>query len=97
MELENLLNTFKERMHISHSSEDENLKHMLRQSIAYIEDKCGSFEVQAESNLDYRAVELVLERTRYTYNEALEYFEDNFLSEVFALGIEMSDVDYATE
>ncbi len=97
MELENLLNTFKERMHISHSIEDDNLKHMLRQSIAYVEDTCGLFEVEAQTNLDYRAVELVLERARYTYNEALEYFEDNFLSEVFALGIEMSDVDYATE
>lgn len=84
-----LLQEFKERMHISHSGEDDNLKRLLSFSIAYIEDKCGEFHLAGTSNLDIRARELVLERTRYSYNDAVEYFEDNFQSDILSLQLDM--------
>ncbi|WP_112182738.1 phage gp6-like head-tail connector protein [Paraliobacillus zengyii] len=76
-------------MHISHSGEDDNLKRLLSFSYAYVESKCGAFELQGETTIDIRAMELVLERTRYAYNDAVEYFEDNFLSDINSLGIDM--------
>lgn len=88
-----ILEEFKSRLHISHSSEDKNLTRMLSSSLAYVEDKCGAFKMDGSANVDKRARELVLERTRYAYNEALEYFEDNYLSEITSLGIDLLDGD----
>lgn len=84
-----MLNEFKERMHISHSSEDDNLKRLLSFSIADLQDKCGPFDVEENE----RAKELVFERTRYAYNDALEYFNDNFLSQITSLGLSLMPED----
>lgn len=94
MVTDELLKQFKDRMHISHSSEDSNLKQLLSFSIAFIEDKCGKFTIDGDTNLDKRARELVLERTRYAYNDAVEYFDENFLSDITSLGLDMA---YAQE
>ncbi|EAG7105760.1 phage gp6-like head-tail connector protein, partial [Listeria monocytogenes] len=42
---DDLLKKFKERMHISHNSEDSNLKELLSFSIADLQEKCGLFNV----------------------------------------------------
>ncbi|MFE0506755.1 phage gp6-like head-tail connector protein [Peribacillus butanolivorans] len=73
-------------MHISHSSEDDNLKRLLSFSIVDVQDKCGHFDMEK----DERAKELVFERTRYAYNDALEYFDDNFLSQITSLGLSIA-------
>ncbi|WP_445668950.1 phage gp6-like head-tail connector protein [Niallia sp. FSL W8-0951] len=84
-----LVQEFKERMHIYHSSEDDNLKRLLSFSISALKNSCGEFDVNGEKDTDLRAKELVFERTRYLYNDALEYFEDNFLSEITSLGLSL--------
>ncbi|MEC5422390.1 phage gp6-like head-tail connector protein [Virgibacillus sp. C22-A2] len=76
-------------MHISHSGEDDNLKRLLSFSVAYIEAKCGEFDLSGKTNLDIRATELVFERTRYAYNDAVEYFDDNFQSDILGLSLDM--------
>lgn len=84
---DNLIEEFKNRNHITHSFEDGTIEKMLSFSMQYVRTRCGDFEIDSEEDEDMLATELVLERTRYAYNEALEYFEDNFLSEITALGI----------
>ncbi|MCG3418971.1 phage gp6-like head-tail connector protein [Oceanobacillus jordanicus] len=76
-------------MHISHSGEDDNLKRLLSFSLAFVKDKCGDFNISGETNLDIRAKELVFERTRYAYNDAVEYFDDNFLSDIVGLSLDI--------
>ena len=93
---DNLIEEFKQRMHISHSIEDDSLENMLHQSLNYVKRVCGDFDIDGDKSSDIAAKELALERTRYSYNEALEYFEDNFLSEILTLGVQMSD-GYAEE
>ncbi|NMH72783.1 hypothetical protein HF078_06845 [Bacillus sp. RO2] len=78
-----LIQEFKERMHISHD-EDNNLKRLLSFSIAYVKSKVKNIDI--ETNL--QAKELVFERTRYAYNDALEYFENNFISQINSLILE---------
>lgn len=93
-----ILVEFKERMHISHSSEDDNLKRLLSFSISAIKSSCGEFDIYGEKDTDQRAKELIFERTRYAYNDALEYFDDNFLSQITSLGLSLipeSDTDAA--
>lgn len=83
-------------MHISHSSEDNNLKRLLSFSISAIKSSCGEFDIYGEKDTDQRAKELTFERTRYAYNDALEYFDDNFLSQITSLGLSLipeSDTD----
>lgn len=70
-------------MHIAHSGEDDNLKRMLSSSILDLKDKCGDFDIEKNE----RAKELVFERSRYAYNDALEYFNDNFLSQINSLAL----------
>lgn len=81
-----LIEEFKERMHITHGAEDDNLKRLLSFSIADLQDKCGFFDVEENE----RAKELVFERTRYSYNDALEFFNDNFLSQINSLGLSLA-------
>jgi len=85
-----LLKEFKGRYNFFHDGQNGDFKKLLSYSIAYVKSKCGDFKVGGEDYTDKLATELVLERTRYAYNDALEYFEENFQSEIFSLGIEMA-------
>lgn len=78
-----LLTEFKERMKIFHTTEDDNLIRILESSKEYIDSRCG---VSADTN--QQAKELVLERSRYAYNDSVEYFEDNFLSQILSLSFD---------
>lgn len=66
----------KRRLKIFHTVEDEHIKNLLMQSYADIQSKCGSFDMET----DEQGSELVYERTRYAYNDAVEYFDENFQS-----------------
>lgn len=90
---DDLLEEFKNRMHIFHDGEDDNLKQLLSFSIAFVESKIGKFDIEKH----IKAKELIFERTRYAYNDALEYFEDNFLSEIISLSLEMAGDDDVEE
>lgn len=74
IDLDFLLKTYKERFRVSHSSEDESLKELLGDSFNDISDKIGDFDPKEFSS----GKDLIMERTRYVKNEALEFFYDNF-------------------
>lgn len=76
-------------MHITHN-EDSNLKQLLSFSITKIKSVCGEFDIYGEKDIDLMGKELVFERTRYAYNDALEYFDDNFLSQITSLGLSIA-------
>lgn len=83
---EELLEEFKERMKIFHSSEDKNLKRILRASFLTLNQTCGEF------GFDHAmGKELVFERARYEYNDCLEFFADNFLTEIMNLSVALMD------
>jgi|SRR5690606_25673972 len=78
-----VLDDFKERMHLE-DHEDENLRRILSASVKALKKPCGNRDI----NTDEEFKELVFERSRYVYNDALEWFENNFLSRINSLGIE---------
>ncbi|MCA1021798.1 phage gp6-like head-tail connector protein [Halobacillus litoralis] len=81
-------------MHISHGAEDSNLKRLLSFSVAYLKGKCGKFDIEDGSIMEnVKAKELTFERARYAYNDAVEYFEDNFLHDIHSLGLDISFKD----
>ena len=92
MVTEEVLAEFKERMHISHD-EDKNLKRILSSSFVHIKSKCGKFDLSGKLDTDLMGKELVFERARYAYNDALEYFDINFLSDINSLSFELLEDD----
>lgn len=78
-----LLEEFKQRMHIFHSAEDESLMNILRKSYMAIQSVCGNFDLET----DEIGQELVLERSRYVYNEQLQFFHKNFSTLIHDFGI----------
>jgi hypothetical protein len=95
MVTDEVLEEFKARMHITHKSEDGNLRNLLSFSIVAIKRDCGHFDINGEKDTEIQAKELVFERTRYAYNDAVEYFDENFKSEIFSLGIELAGEENA--
>lgn len=80
-----ILYQFKERMHLE-GDEDENLTRILCSSVKALERACGEYDIE----LDEMFKELVFERSRYVYNDALEYFNKNFLTEINNLGMDIA-------
>ncbi|MGR9592428.1 hypothetical protein [Bacillus thuringiensis] len=77
-----ILQQFKDRMRLG-DDEDENLRRILFASNKDLTRVCGNYDL----NIDEVFKELVFERSRYVYNDALEYFDKNFLSQINSLSI----------
>lgn len=73
-----LLEDFKKRMKIFHSAEDDNLARIVEASRLAIVRETGNGD-----DSDPAIRELILERSRYVYNDALEFFDDNFRGEIY--------------
>lgn len=93
-----ILQEFKDRMHLD-DYEDDNLTRILKASHADLTKICGDHDIET----DERFKELVFERSRYAYNDALEYFYNNFLTQINNLNlgnaldaIELDGDPYAT-
>lgn len=76
-----LIDEFKARMHIFHSVEDINLQRIIDSSNAAISRMTGIDSKTDNSEFQ----ELVLERARYVYNDQVEFFEQNFQSQILGL------------
>lgn len=74
---DSLLKLFKQRMRIGYDTDDENLKAILESSVSAIEKLTGSDDLT-----DPAIRELVIERSRYVYNDSLEFFYDNFINDL---------------
>lgn len=77
MKNDSLLTLFKQRMRIGYDTDDENLKAILESSVSAIEKLTGSDDLT-----DPAIRELVIERSRYVYNDSLEFFYDNFINDL---------------
>lgn len=85
---QNHVNEFKSRNRIFYNMEDDRIKKDLEMSYEDIQSKCGRFSMD-DDNLGH---ELVLERTRYVFNDKLEEFHDNFLSSIVQFQINNMEV-----
>lgn len=78
-----ILKEYKDRMRLG-NSEDDNLRRILSASEASLKRVCGDYDINTNETFK----ELVFERSRYVYNDALEFFDSNFLSQINGLAIE---------
>lgn len=77
-----ILVEFKGRMKLS-DDEDDNLLRILKASTEDLQAICGDYDI----NTSERFKELVFERSRYVYNDVLEHFYGNFLTQLNNLNI----------
>ncbi|PER23503.1 hypothetical protein [Bacillus cereus] len=78
-----ILQQFKDRMRLG-DDEDDNLRRILFASNQALIKVCGNYDLKTDEEFK----ELIFERARYVYNDALEYFNQNFLSQINSLSIE---------
>lgn len=77
---DDVLELFKNKLHILHDDEDDNLILILEHAYDNLIEKCGYFSLKMAQGLS-----LVFERARYDYFGKLEYFDVNFQGEVHSL------------
>lgn len=70
-----LLDDVKEALAITWDEEDNNIVKLIDRSVYYINDLVG---VELDLKVNLSARELVINRIRYEYNNALDQFETNF-------------------
>lgn len=77
-----ILVEFKNRMKLG-DDEDDNLTRILKASVEDLQAICGDYDI----NTSERFKELVFERSRYVYNDVLEFFSENYLTQIVNLSI----------
>ncbi|GEQ07203.1 MULTISPECIES: phage head-tail adapter protein [Staphylococcus] len=80
---DDLLIEFKQYTKISHDTEDEYLKNLLKKSYSNLVSRFGEFDIY--ENLEGQ--DLVFARSRYAYEDLLEYFNDNYQDDLISFGL----------
>lgn len=78
-----MLIEFKEYAKISHDTEDAYLTNLLRKSYSNLISRFGYFDIYENLN----GQDLVFARTRYAYEDLLEYFNDNYADDLLNFGL----------
>ena len=89
-----LLERLKERLKITWDDEDILLINTLERAEKSLNALMG---VELDYNTPGPAQELLLERCRYDYNNALEYFEQNFAREILRLQLQVAAEEVSTD
>lgn len=79
-----MLESVKKYLRITWKSEDDDIERMIERGKSQIERLTGT---SIDFEEDLVAQDLLFDYCRYSYNNALEYFEDNFKSQILALQI----------
>ncbi|MCD9065988.1 phage head-tail adapter protein [Staphylococcus pasteuri] len=80
---DDLLSEFKDYTKISHDTEDEYLKNLLKKSYSNLVSRFGEFNIYE----DLEGQDLVFARSRYAYEDLLEYFNDNYQDDLINFGL----------
>lgn len=70
-----MIEEVKEELRITWNDEDDNLQRMIDRAVLNLNELVG---VELDYETNSQAKTLFLNYCRYDYNNALEYFEDNF-------------------
>lgn len=87
-----LLQELKDYLKITWDDEDRQLEKMLSRGKNYLNDLTGT---DLDYTGDYQPKTLLLDYCRYVYNNASEYFEDNYQKEIVRLQLSEAVKDSA--
>lgn len=86
-----MLTEVKEYLKITWDDEDEYIQGFIDRGMANLNELTGT---ELDYNKNSQAKSLLLDYCRYGYNNALEYFEENFHKEIVRLQIKVAVIDY---
>lgn len=89
-----LLELVKEELRITWDDEDTRLISMIERAKASLNKLMG---VELDYEKPGPAQDLLLARCRYDYNNALEYFEQNFAREILRLQLQVAAEEVSTD
>lgn len=92
MGAESLLKPFKERMRVFYDEDDQNITFILNSSYEALNALLGFDLMTVESGK-----ELIMERSRYVYNDSLELFYDSFKNEIARLAMYGLEKEYESQ
>lgn len=87
-----MLEEVKEYLKITWNDEDNSLNNMIERGKSNLEELTGT---TLDFTVNNQAKSLLLDYCRYAYNNALEYFEENFHKEITRLQLSEAVKDYA--
>ena len=82
------LQELKDRLHILHNHDDDNLTNTIRMGHVRIQGYCGDFPLENEFGRD-----LVFEYCRFVYNNQTEWFYQSFRPELITLQLELLEIE----
>ncbi|HPZ93278.1 MAG TPA: head-tail connector protein [Bacillota bacterium] len=80
-----MLQTAKDYLKVTWTDEDSHIQGIIDRGQAYLNDLTGA---ELDYETDGLPKTLLLEYCRYVYNNALEYFEENFARELLRLQLQ---------
>ncbi|MCR0869007.1 phage head-tail adapter protein [Staphylococcus aureus] len=86
MTVDDLLVKFKSLEKIDYDSEDEFLKELLKMSYIRLKNQCGTFDLD-----NLTGQELILNRTRYAYQDLLEHFNENYRADLIDFSLSLME------
>lgn len=89
-----MLQELKSYLKITWNDEDTSLNRLIDQGKSYLNDLTG---VTLEYETEGQPKSLLLDYCRYAYNNALEYFEENFQKEILRLQLKSAVMANETE
>lgn len=89
-----MLTEVKEYLKITWNDENDSLTNMIERGKDNLEHLTGTTLDFGKNN---QAKSLLLDYCRYAYNNALEYFEENFHKEILRLQLSEAVKDYASQ
>lgn len=87
-----MLEELKSYLKITWSDEDSYLEGIIARGKEYLKDLTGT---ELDFETDGQPKSLLLNYCRYAYNNAIEYFEENFQREILRLQLKEAVKDYA--
>lgn len=89
-----MLEEVKEYLKITWTDEDNSLANIIERGKSNLQELTGTI---LDFTLNSQAKSLLLDYCRYGYNNALEYFEENFHKEITRLILSEAVKDYANK
>lgn len=89
-----LLTEVKDYLKITWTDEDSNLQGTITRGKDYLQNLTGT---ELDFEQEGQPKSLLLDYCRYAYNNALEYFEENFYKEITRLQLQEAVKENATE
>lgn len=82
-----VIDEVKEELRITWDNEDSRISKLVERAMNYLNNLVGA---ELDYTLQDDAKELLLNYCRYSYNNALEYFEENFMTEITRIQLEVA-------